>query len=635
MQKASSLTELIQISSQTLNTFLSKKDLENRLYNFFPDSLTHKKDFLDYLHSHLPLLKYDNFVFQIILPSSLSDKIDLCLQNFLKKIFVPFNIKLNYKFFMFFSFSCEPKREYLFYEFRIHSESQKWIEKNSSLILEKLKCELIKSLKGTKTNLSLSSMPSQEKKGFHKLQNLEDKISHLFNQKKSKTSPFLWPHFPEKKLPFSFTSGKKASHLSQIVAYETFFKNNIQKLLLEKPQKRHVRLKIFKIQKNHQNLLAILIVFNLSSTLERFDKENLLEALLHINPHLPVVEDSFFTDQSHDKISSFYIEIHRDPLSPEDIKKIQTLLSEECKARIENIFHPIFMPRNEEELFKNIILLSQQIHSVKDIPQVILQYEKQEGKNVVFTVLWVRVITNETPALSVLFNTAKEVALVLNEVKSCGFIKKKHKKEANIFTISFDKSLFIRKDQFLDLQKARLYANQKLLEILGEFRDYNGGMINKQLEALAILKSRLSSISEDIVEEFFYSIKPAYMQTILPLSLLEVLFQTIDSLQKEKLPFIYRNFEHDHYFIVIFISQKNCKDKTDSVIQKMNISSSDLTESFFNFDNMYCLSYIYRTQKRMQKAILLRNLLKELENIKIKESFHFNQPANLIENSRN
>jgi len=81
------------------------------------------------------------------------------------------------------------------------------------------------------------------------------------------------------------------------------------------------------------------------------------------------------------------------------------------------------------------------------------------------------------------------------------------------------------------LQKARQAVAHELIKILGEFRDYNGGMIVKQNEVLEQLRELFTETerkNEFLLENFFYSLKPAVMQSILPPKILKSLFSLLE-----------------------------------------------------------------------------------------------------------
>ena len=54
--------------------------------------------------------------------------------------------------------------------------------------------------------------------------------------------------------------------------------------------------------------------------------------------------------------------------------------------------HPIFMPRNEEEVMRNILSLSNQIRYIKDPQQVFITFDEQTNAHLFFTVILVRIL---------------------------------------------------------------------------------------------------------------------------------------------------------------------------------------------------------------------------------------------------
>ena len=67
-------------------------------------------------------------------------------------------------------------------------------------------------------------------------------------------------------------------------------------------------------------------------------------------------------------------------------------------------------------------------------------------------------------------------------------LRKKYPKEANIFQLQIDKDPFLRADHSLDLHQARQSIVEELEKVIGEVRDYNGGLISKQHALFALLK---------------------------------------------------------------------------------------------------------------------------------------------------
>jgi len=107
---------------------------------------------------------------------------------------------------------------------------------------------------------------------------------------------------------------------------------------------------------------------NLLRETERFDRRHILESIRAYIPEAQFVKDSYITERADERIRSFYLEVEKigsKDFVLEEIKVLKKNLPKELQARIENVVHPTFMPRNEEELIRNIIILSKQLKYTK------------------------------------------------------------------------------------------------------------------------------------------------------------------------------------------------------------------------------------------------------------------------------
>ena len=75
-----------------------------------------------------------------------------------------------------------------------------------------------------------------------------------------------------------------------------------------------------------------------------------------------------------------------------------------------------------------------------------------------------------------------------DHTKNVGTLRKKYQKEVTVFRVKLPKEGFLRRDHTIDLYKARQTVVGELSLVVGEFRDFNGGMITKQNELLSSLK---------------------------------------------------------------------------------------------------------------------------------------------------
>lgn len=407
----------------------------------------------------------------------------------------------------------------------------------------------------------------------------------------------------------TFTATRELRHLTRIIAYKYLFRKVITHAILQDPSKRHVHMKIcsarIKIKDESRKVLGIILGINLLSENEIFEEKHILTAIQSILPKAEVVAESYITDKRSDNnIRIVYLEIFNPPghFSGEAIKALRAFLSKEIKMRIESVMNPIFFLRNEEEVMRNILILSKQLTFVRDIPQVIISFHKQEEELISFTVILVKIVTsNDTPLQDSFARYKDKIKFSDHEIKAVGFVRKKHKKEAHVFDMHLPKNIFLRKDFSVDLNEARKYVFQTLTTMFGNLRDYNGGMISKQSEALAALKKLLlqMNINNDfLLETFFYSLSPKYMQSIHQPQILKNLFLLVLEMFEQNYneePYqIKTQIVDDHLLITIGALNPSFKTVIEQQIENLELEPSALTSSYMNIYDISCLSFILK-----------------------------------------
>jgi hypothetical protein len=204
--------------------------------------------------------------------------------------------------------------------------------------------------------------------------------------------------------------------------------------------------------------------------------------------------------------------------------RLKGVLPVEIEARIERLMHPVFMPRNEEEVMRNILTLAKQIKMVGDLPQMMISFERQSEKGLLFTVIVVRLKTGVSVVVeSLLTNTP----LVLEKKKEVGVLRKKTPKEAVVCRVEIPLENCLRKDFSVDFLQARKAVAQQVEQIFGPVRDFNGGMIAKQRENFVALQRLLEGKGEAhflTLQNFFYALSPAQFSATLDPKILEKLF---------------------------------------------------------------------------------------------------------------
>jgi len=609
--------------------------LSDSTYSFFEN--TEKK---------FPLISYDfsekYFSFSLLTYAKYRQGVDGFISDMLTRWLQPGQrLSIEGKKTTTFSFIFAPDKEFFLcqYHILISEHAKKNIMKHLKAFVQNIRINILAvfhSSRLTMQNKLLKERTVSEVQNTNlqakihsekKLSQIEKSLAQLM-QKRSHT--FDWDiyktiHHVTMQFPFQFTAIRDTNHVSRIIGFQYFFKKSIMQDAYSEPNRRHVRLKIFK-SKVHQNqisypVIGILISLNFSNIAERFDKTHLLEAIWYCLPDVKYVEDSYIVDKSDEKIRSYYLEVQKKDITAEEIRLLKHRLPEECKGRIENVVHPIFMPRNEEEVLRNIILLSKQLKYVRDLPQVIINYDHQRGKDVVFTIILLRLLKHDSVPLKELFNRSDTfLKFHQEEIKIVGYLKKKYPKEANLFKLALNRSPFIRRDNFLDLQKTRQCVVKELIKVLGDFRDYNGGMIFKQSQALDKLKELLlpkQKEDELMLEDFFYSLKPALMQSILSTEVIKSLYLLFLDIKKQNFSedrFYIKTDSHKQYFLVmIAVKDSSYKEEMENEIKSLNIPSFDLTSCFVSLPECCCFGYILRNSDSAKRSSFYRALLKAMK----------------------
>lgn len=335
-------------------------------------------------------------------------------------------------------------------------------------------------------------------------------------------------------------------HMSRIISNLHSLRKFIRQNVKVYPNKRHVIFKFLKTKlspagQKEKPVLGVLAALNFLREHEVFETAHLISAIEKNLTGIRFVDGSAFVDRGEEAIQTLYLEIEKKDGSDFALEEIQVLkisLPDQIKSHIEQLTHPIFMPRNEEEVLRNIMALSRQIRFVGDIPHIVISFDEQKGDDLWFSVILVRLISEKEPGLQELFAKGSQIQYIPDRVRRVGHVRRKFVKEATVFRTVLPSNLFLRADRSVDLYKARSCILAEVNRAVGETRDYNGGMIYKLGESLKMLKTSLGKLVDPILlEKFFYSIVPIEMRSSLETEPLKQFFLTFmqamksDSLQ--------------------------------------------------------------------------------------------------------
>lgn len=428
-----------------------------------------------------------------------------------------------------------------------------------------------------------------------------------------------------------FKASRESRYLSRLIATQYLFRKELKDAVKGAPDKRHIKIKLFRTRIKQEDgevkaALGILVGVNFLKDKEFFDKMHLLKAIQSYLPLANPVQNSYFSNRrGSEPISTLYLEIEKSdwlPFTDKEIKLLRAKLPVNLKERIKHLLNPVFMPRNEEEIIRNILSLSSQIKYLRDIPQVFITFDEQTSTCLLFTVILVRVLRPDTPSVHEMFKRSETILKYIHDrCQHVGILRRKYKKEATVFRVKMSKDPFIRADHTIDLNRARQVVVSELYDIIGDIRDYNGGMISRQNEVLGELKSSLAGIvkvNELLLENFFYSLTPVIMRSVLELEPLNKLFRMLVAAMDDGF------FVGEHYalklsqddkfvYVMIKADDRSVKDDLQKAIGKLQLHSSQLAYTLVPaYDEIY-LGYLYRSddvekQKifsdTVQKAIL-------------------------------
>jgi len=399
-----------------------------------------------------------------------------------------------------------------------------------------------------------------------------------------------------------FAQKRQARHISRVIALHYLFKKILIESIKKSPTERHMSMKVYKTKISGElPVLGILFGISILRESERLDRRFLLTAIRACVPGVETVKDSYLFDRRDGRVNLFYIEIHKasyNPFTANEVNALRGRLPQEIKKQIESDVHPIFLPRNEEEVARNLIVLSQQLKYSRDFPQVNIQYEKQSETAIFFTILIARLLLPNTKGVrEQLLETKSDLSFSIEEIREIGKLRRKTPKETSVLRVALDKAPFFRVDYSVDLLRARQKVAYELGRIIGEYRDFNGGMILKQEEALLALRKLIGPMAQEtefLLEEYFYAIRPGIMQTVLPSSVLNAHFHLLEKIRGSADSVMTDKVENYH---LLFTKSQNIdfKTKIELAIGKLGIPSYELTNCVVQISPSCFLGYIFRS----------------------------------------
>lgn len=346
-----------------------------------------------------------------------------------------------------------------------------------------------------------------------------------------------------------FKDQRSFPHLTRMIASMYLIRNRLERELRTLPEKRHMIIRYIQTKLSfafgQKPVLGMIIGLNFFHQFEFFEEKHLLLSVQKFFPHMRLVSGSFHRFQpAQSPIVTLYVELEKEDGSrffPREVRTLRDHLTDELSKRIEHLVPSLFMVRNEEEIMRNILLLSQELRKAGDIPQIMISFDQHSQEDLIFTVVLLRIIDQNSRSIEELLNEMDpKIRFIPDRVQNVRYLDKNHPIEANVFRLQMAKlPIFLRMDFSVNLYLARQEVVQFLTRQLGEVRDFNGGMILKQGELLAQFKrlfQDLSARNQELLENFFYSLNPIESQATIPLNCLSCFFDLFLGLADKEFP---------------------------------------------------------------------------------------------------
>lgn len=385
------------------------------------------------------------------------------------------------------------------------------------------------------------------------------------------------------------------------------------------PTRRHLLLKLVKrrvhLPLGVKSVLGIFVGLNFLRENEVFSKKHLLKAIQNTIPSMKLLEESEYVYEEEEyPLHILYLEIEKESghdFSLEEIKLLKKELPNDLKGHIEHLLRPVFMPRNEEEIMRYMITLGKELRFAKDLPQVIISFDEQTDKELFFRVIIVRLLLSGSPSDE---NLIAQMSATIERIKIIGKLRKKYQKEAMVLKVSAPLINFLREDHTVDLYRAREHILSELKRVVGEVRDFNGGMISKQNEAFDRFQALFSKNENRLLlENFFHATFPVERRSLIDPKELQHLYRLflkryhLDPLVEKQFAYSIKKKNDSLFMLIEFLNFPLFQKIIDSV-QQLHISPFELLVLQLQIDERHFLGFIYHFGELEKKELFLEKI---------------------------
>ncbi|MBS0615164.1 MAG: peptide ABC transporter substrate-binding protein [Verrucomicrobia bacterium] len=423
---------------------------------------------------------------------------------------------------------------------------------------------------------------------------------------------------------------RTTKHVIQLVLSLYWMRRQILRSMTQSTDARQLKLRLIPgklhFPFSRKKVLGCLIAAYWQDRFELLDEEYIFQALQKLLPTAEIIRDSiYFHSTKHEKIKMLYFEIEKkgeEVFSARDRRLLLQDLQDRLQQGFPKLYPSVFMRRNEEEIYKNILTLSQQLQSPFDLPQVIISFESQAQEDVSFLVILVTVSTKDILSIENYFGKLAESFVFEHErTQIVRYLEERYPVQAHLFRLRIPRDFsLLRSDGSLNFYLARQKVAALIEQAIGEFRDFNGGLLVKQSELLFAFRERFKELTEsetELLEDFFYAITPLEKQATLSLDVLSRLFQLfLDGIKKawgkEASYFFNVQADERHTYLAVRVKEKGLLEQIVGLFNKFQLRNLDITTIPLESRHGYTFSCLIQHAHQPETEALLhevRNIL--------------------------
>jgi ABC-type oligopeptide transport system substrate-binding subunit len=411
-----------------------------------------------------------------------------------------------------------------------------------------------------------------------------------------------------------FFNHRSISHIGRVIRLLAALRKNVS---ASSPA--HITLRLFRstlgCHNRKRKILCIAFSIQVVSQDLAFDERLVRECVQRLMPNIGLVPYSFYSAPAGKEPARIaYVEIEKKDSSEfthDEIPTLHASLTREIESCIETMIPTVELPQNEEESLRTILLLSQQIKKLKDIPQVMIQYRGQSAYTIDFCVTLVHLVEKDRESRFFLTKLPNIVRMIPTKKAIVGCLRQKLQKEAISFIVQCLKEPFLRHNRSIDFLKARETVILSLKSTLGVVRDVNGGLFYQQTHLINELIPALSSDEKKelhIVENLFHSLTPCITKNMVSkmhmLTLFRLFFELRTNRKDPKKRFIAE--KHSQAAFVGFICPNGAVPE-ELLLLKSHLQVSDhsiaSTQTRF-FDRLYGFAVCFTDDDAVQNRFI-------------------------------